>query len=146
MTDTSSSYSFRAEQLLSDALRRPELSESSLGAAIAQALATLQLAQEVHQLRLGDSAEVTLTVYEARSGFGNVRLGTYRSRDAARAHCLAAARDAADVGPDEALHWSSEPDSDIDELRSTYTNRHPFLGYSVVPVEVQAAYDPDREG
>lgn len=87
-----------------------------------------------------------LTVYRAEHR--GIPLGTYANPAAARAHCEHQMRTKAPDGPRLALDWIGEDDfadGDPLELAARLDGEEWSTGYTVVPVTVPAAFDPEAE-
>jgi hypothetical protein len=92
-----------------------------------------------------DELEAALgTVYRAEHE--SIVMGYYRTREAARDHCMTVARRET---PGASLEWrTDEPteDDSPEELFDLGDRDKPFgIGYIVTPLEVPAEYDPDAD-
>ena len=106
----------------------------------AQVHATLAVAAQT-------PAEPLTVVY--RAYFETMPLGLYTTREAARAHCLANATDHGD-NVTKADWWPQDED-DPDGSEECLVLQGPSCGdlltdYSVMPLTVATAYDPEAEG
>lgn len=105
-----------------------------------------------HREALGGSlldpgAEMDQPQYAYRAEYDSMVLGVYTTMQAARDHCEADARDAAPDDVEVELHWvgdESEP-SDTWELAMEFGGYSEPTQYSITPVELLTAYDPDAE-
>lgn len=89
-----------------------------------------------------------LVVY--RATYGEIRLGTYTTAAAARAHCEDAARTAHSEGDELLLDWLGDESEPLDpwELVTEVPGSgvETVTAYTVTPVDVADEYDPEAEG
>jgi hypothetical protein len=150
------SFTFQAEQLAKQANQWSvghhsggDGSEALAGALAAEGLvhAVLSVSEQLRQLVAAQTPPAPPTVVY-RAYFETMPLGLYSTREAARAHCLA---DAKNHGDDVTkAHWWPQ-DDDPDGSEECLVLQAPPGGdlltdYSVMPLTVAAAYDPDAEG
>lgn len=152
------SYTFQAQVLAEQAhhFTYGDGADPVAGGALATeglVYAVLSLSEQLHQLVAAQTPAtpepVELVVY--RAYHETVPLGMYATREAAQEHCLA---DAKNNGDDvaEAAWWSQ--DEDDPEGSEECLVLHDYSGdkggdlltdYSVMPLTVATAYDPDAE-
>jgi len=130
------------------------LTQNRTAAGIATALDSAQLlmspetAAEIERLRnrVAELEAAPATVYRAE--YNAIVLGYYRTRNAAREHCLTLGRRET---PKATLEWRTDEPSEEDSPETLWdvvprTARLALdTGYVVTPLEVPAIYDPDAD-
>ena len=88
-----------------------------------------------------------------RAMWNTITLGLYSNPDAARAHCIGAAVDNDETGTPEWLCIEGEEDDDLAEVQLFLTTddgtphgSRSQTEYSVLPLDLLDAYDPEAEG
>lgn len=139
-------YSFEAERMLRNSQAHSNASDATAVATAGVGYAVMTLANELRQLVAAQAPAAPTVVY--RAYFEAMPLGLYATRDAARAHCLA---DAKSHGDDiTGANWWPNDQDDPEGSAECLVLKGPKCGdlmtdYSVMPLTVAAAYDPDAE-
>ena len=143
-------YSLKAEQFLHSSQEQLDASDAIAVATAGLGYAVMTVANELRQLVAAQApAEpepAESVVY--RAFFEAMPLGLYTTREAARTHCLA---DAKNHGDDVTKpQWWPQDEDDPDDSEECLVLQDAegdvLTDYSVMPLAVATTYDPEAEG